>query len=462
MFNVVKGTHDVIKEEAKKYSYIEEVMTNIAVIYGYQEFRTPVIESSDLFTRSVGDSSDIVRKEMYTFKDKGGRNITLRPEITAGIIRSMVNAKLFAIQDYPVKAFYCGPNFRYERPQQGRYRQFNQFGIECAGVTTVERDVEVIALGYTMLKYLNFDKVKLLINTLGDEQSRENYKTALKEYFGKHIENMCSDCQERYKLNILRILDCKDPADRPIIDGAPKIQDYLTDAAKERFEKVKEYLTKLEIPFEVDQELVRGLDYYTGVVFEFHYTSQNGNNYGAIGAGGHYGNLIKEIGGPNLEGVGFAFGIERLAKVMEDDNLFPNLDNTTDIFIMPMGDKARDFAVGLAFQLRKAFYSCEVCYEQKGMGQMFKKAERRNSKLAFIIGDDEILNETVTVKKLDTKEQVSVKLDDLDDFLGKYFNSESEHHHHECECCEGDDCECEHDHEEGHCCHHHDGCCKKA
>lgn len=273
MFNVVKGTHDVIKEEALKYSYIEETLTNIAVNYGYQEFRTPIIENSELFTRSVGDSSDIVRKEMYTFEDKGGRSITLRPEMTAGIVRSMVNAKLFANQDFPVKAFYCGPNFRYERPQQGRYRQFNQFGVECAGVSTVERDVETIVLGYHMLSFLRFKNLKLLINTLGDEETRENYKKALREYFGAHIEEMCNDCKERYKLNILRILDCKDPDDRPIIDKAPKITDYLSDAARERFEKIKKYLTNLEIPFEVDDELVRGLDYYTGVVFEFHYTS---------------------------------------------------------------------------------------------------------------------------------------------------------------------------------------------
>lgn len=457
MYSVVKGTHDVIKDEAQKYSYIEEVMTNVALNYGYQEFRTPVLENSDLFTRSVGDSSDIVRKEMYTFDDKGGRSITLRPEFTAGIIRSMVNAKLFANQDYPVKAFYCGPNFRYERPQQGRYRQFNQFGVECAGVTTIERDVETIALGYSMLKFLGFANVKLLINTLGDDESRENYKIALKEYFSKHIEDMCEDCKERFKLNILRILDCKDPEDRPIIDGAPKIGDYLTKDAKEKFEKLTKYLTDLNIPFEVDQELVRGLDYYSGVVFEFHYTSQNGNNYGAIGAGGHYGHLIKDIGGPELEGVGFAFGIERLAKVMEDDDLFPNLFSGVDIYIMPMGDKAREFAVNLAFNLRKLCFATEICYEAKGMGQMFKKAERKNASLAIIIGDDELASDSVTVKDLAKKEQTNVKLVDLKDYLDKFFHVDDNHEHsHETECCEGD-CDCE-DEENCKC----DGNCQKA
>lgn len=468
MFNVVKGTHDVIKEEALKYSYIEETLTNIAVNYGYQEFRTPIIENSELFTRSVGDSSDIVRKEMYTFEDKGGRSITLRPEMTAGIVRSMVNAKLFANQDFPVKAFYCGPNFRYERPQQGRYRQFNQFGVECAGVSTVERDVETIVLGYHMLSFLRFKNLKLLINTLGDEETRENYKKALREYFGAHIDKMCSDCKERYKLNILRILDCKDPDDRPIIDKAPKITDYLSDAARERFEKLKKYLTDLEIPFEVDDELVRGLDYYTGVVFEFHYTSVNGNNYGAIGAGGHYGHLIGEIGGPDIEGVGFALGIERLAKIMEEDGLFPELSNGIDIYIMPIGEKAVEKAVSLALDLRIGFFSTEVCYEKKSMGALFKKAERKNAKYAVIIGDDELKDETVNVKNMNTKEQVNIPMNDLMDYLISEFDKEHQHSDSHCCCCEGDDCECDGDcdcdcdcdNEEGHCCHHND--CNKA
>ena len=465
MFNVVKGTHDVIKEEAEKYSYIEEVLINVALNCGYSEFRTPIIENSELFTRSVGDSSDIVRKEMYTFEDKGGRSITLRPEMTAGIIRSMVNAKLFANQDYPVKAFYCGPNFRYERPQQGRYRQFNQFGVECAGVTTIERDVETIALGYSMLKFLGFNNVKLLINTLGDEKSRTDYQAALKEYFGKHIDEMCEDCKERYKLNILRILDCKNPNDRPIIDKAPKIQDYLTLEAKEKFDKIKTYLTDLNIPFEVDDELVRGLDYYTGVVFEFHYTAKNGNNYGAIGAGGHYGHLIKEVGGPDLEGVGFAFGIERLAKVMDDDGLFPNLARGVELFIMPMGQKAIEYSVGLAFVLRKLCFSTEICYENKSFNSMFKKAERRNATLALIIGDDELNKEEITIKELETKEQTTIPIAELKNYLEDYFGTNEEHHHHdgcECECCGGEDCDCDKDSDENEecCCHKNEDCHK--
>ena len=300
MFNVVKGTHDVILEEATKYSYVEEVLTKIATLYNYKEFRTPIIESNELFNRSVGESSDIVRKEMYTFLDKGNRLITLRPEMTASTIRSMVNAKLFANNDYPIKAYYLGPNFRYERPQQGRYRQFNQFGIECCGVNNFYRDVEVIALGYNALKMLGFTNLKLKINSLGDQETRNDYKKALTSYFGEKIEQMCEDCKERYTKNILRILDCKVESDQEIIKDAPTLDKFYSKNAKEHFDNVLKALDEIGIEYEIDHSLVRGLDYYTGVVFEYHYTSKLGKNYGAIGGGGHYANLIKEIGGPDL------------------------------------------------------------------------------------------------------------------------------------------------------------------
>ena len=267
MFSVVKGTHDVILEEATKYSYVEEVLTKIATLYNYKEFRTPIIESNELFNRSVGESSDIVRKEMYTFLDKGNRLITLRPEMTASTIRSMVNAKLFANNDYPIKAYYLGPNFRYERPQQGRYRQFNQFGIECCGVNNFYRDVEVIALGYNALKMLGFTNLKLKINSLGDQETRNDYKKALTSYFGEKIEQMCEDCKERYTKNILRILDCKVESDQEIIKDAPTLDKFYSKNAKEHFDNVLKALDEIGIEYEIDHSLVRGLDYYTGVVF---------------------------------------------------------------------------------------------------------------------------------------------------------------------------------------------------
>lgn len=430
MFNVLKGTHDVILDEARQYSYVEELLTKVASLYNYKEFRTPIIESSDLFLRSVGEGSDIVRKEMYTFYDKGDRLITLRPEMTAGTIRSMVNNKLFANQDFPIKAFYVGPNFRYERPQQGRYRQFNQFGIECCGVNSPYRDAEVISLGYNALKMLGFSNLKLKINYLGDEESRSKYRDALREYFGNKIEEMCDDCKERFNKNVLRILDCKVPHDIEIVKDAPRIRDYLSENSKKYFNSILEFLDRIGVEYELDDNLVRGLDYYTGVVFEYHYVSNLGKNYGALGGGGHYSNLINEIGGPNLEGVGLALGIERLVSVMQDDNLFDDLKSNLDIYIMPLGEKVLKSANSLANFLRLNGFSTDICLENKNMSQMFKKAERRNASFAVIIGEDELNNDCVILKNLHTKEQTQVKNEDLLDKLDELFD-EDEHHHHE-------------------------------
>ena len=428
MFSVVKGTHDVILEEATKYSYVEEVLTKIATLYNYKEFRTPIIESNELFNRSVGESSDIVRKEMYTFLDKGNRLITLRPEMTASTIRSMVNAKLFANNDYPIKAYYLGPNFRYERPQQGRYRQFNQFGIECCGANNFYRDVEVIALGYNALKMLGFTNLKLKINSLGDQETRNDYKKALTSYFGEKIEQMCEDCKERYTKNILRILDCKVESDQEIIKDAPTLDKFYSKNAKEHFNNVLKALDEIGIEYEIDHSLVRGLDYYTGVVFEYHYTSKLGKNYGAIGGGGHYANLIKEIGGQDVEGVGLALGIERLVNVMNDDNLFDSLEEGLDIYIMPLGEKAINESNKIANFLRLNGYSCDICLESKNFGQMFKKAQRRNAKYALIIGDNELESKNVVVKDLALEKQETVANDDLLEYLDEKFDVEVHHH----------------------------------
>ncbi len=427
MISVVKGTHDVILDEASKYTYVEQILIRTAELYGYKEFRTPIIESTPLFIRSVGDSSDIVRKEMYTFLDKGERSITLRPELTAGVIRSMVNNKLFVDQDYPRKGYYVGPCFRYERPQQGRYRQFNQFGVECVGVDNSYRDSEVIILAYNGLKMLGFKNITLKINTLGDEESRANYKKVLKEYFASHIDEMCGDCHDRLELNPLRILDCKVPEDQEIVKKAPKMSDFLTESAKNYFNKVLEILKDNEVKYEIDDSLVRGLDYYSGVVFEFHYTSKTGKNYGAIGAGGHYNNLVKELEGPDIEGVGFAMGIERLVSVMNDDEMFNDVeleDTEIDIYCLPIGEENIAYSLKLVNSLRAYGYSCEICLENKGMSQMFKKAERRKAKLALIIGENEIKNEEVVLKDLSTKVQSTVKNADLIEVLDNIFDSD--------------------------------------
>ena len=414
----VKGTHDIFGEETNAYDMVESMMKSIAELYAYNGVRPPVLEYNSVFVRGVGESSDIVRKEMYTFPDKGGRDLTLRPEFTAGIMRLVVQNKLYATNELPLKLYYCGPVFRYERPQLGRYRQFNQFGVESIGNNAPLNDVEVIVLAYTILCSLGLEGVTIKINTLGDEISRDNYRNALRGYFANHIENMCEDCKNRFELNPLRILDCKVPEDRPIIDGAPSIGDYLTPGSKARFEEVLDALSVLQIPYEVDEGLVRGLDYYSETVFEFHYKSKTGADYGAIGAGGHYGKLMQELGGPELPGVGFSFGIERIVSVLKDDEKLENINNNVDIYVMPLGDQEALFAQEVAVMLRNGGgYRVDMCFDKIKLGNMFKRASNKGAKYAIIVGENEVNNESVIVKDLAKQEQTTVKVDDLIEYI---------------------------------------------
>ena len=431
--NNVKGTRDIIGEEANAFNYIENLLKQICELFAYNEVKPPVLEHTELFVRGVGESSDVVRKEMYTFLDKADRSVTLRPEFTAGIMRLIVNNKLLNTNELPYKAYYVGPVFRYERPQLGRYRQFTQFGVEAVGNNTPEIDVETMVLAYTILTSLNLDNVSIKINTLGDEESRQNYKNALKEYFAKYLDQMCPDCHSRYELNPLRILDCKVPEDQKIVAGAPKMKDYLSDAAKERFNKVLALLDDLEIPYEVDDTLVRGLDYYSETVYEFHYVSSTGNDYGAIGAGGHYGGLVKEIGGPEVAGVGFSFGIDRLYSVLRDDDLLPDgLDNPIEIYVMPMGEVAKPLAMQTAAALRISGYRVDMCFEEAKLGNMFKRAERKGAKFAVIIGENEVNNQEVIIKNLATTVQNSVPVSELIEKISQEMGDE---------CC-GGECQC--------------------
>ena len=423
----VKGTHDIFGEETNAYEKVESLMKAIAEIYAYHGVRPPVIEYNSVFVRGVGESSDIVRKEMYTFPDKGGRELTLRPEFTAGIMRMVVQNKLYATNELPLKLYYVGPVFRYERPQLGRYRQFNQFGVESIGHNAALNDVEVIALAYTILCSLGLENVKLKINTLGDEESRNNYRTALKEHFGKHIDKMCEDCKNRYELNPLRILDCKVPDDRPYIETAPKIGAYLSDASRARFDEVLDALEALQIPYEIDQSLVRGLDYYSETVFEFHYKSKTGNDYGAIGAGGHYGKLMSELGGPELPGVGFSFGIERIVSVLKDDGLLEDIKDELDAYIMPLDKDSSLYAQSIATILRNSGgYKVDVCFDNTKLANMFKRANNKNAKFAVIIGETERNEETVVLKDLKKQEQITVKVENLIDKFDELYQSEYE------------------------------------
>ena len=440
--NNVKGTHDVIGNEANLYSAIENLLKQIAELYMYSEVRPPVLEYSELFVRGVGESSDVVRKEMYTFLDKGERSLTLRPEFTAGIMRLIVQNKLLATNDWPLKLYYCGPVFRYERPQLGRYRQFNQFGIEAVGHNSPVNDVEVITMAYSMLVSLGLENVKIKINTLGDEESRNTYRTALKEFFKDKVANMCEDCQSRYELNPLRILDCKVPQDKEIIKDAPKMSDYLSQASKDRFAVVCHALKELEIPFEVDDSLVRGLDYYSETVFEFHYLSQKGCDYGAIGAGGHYSHLVKEVGGPDLPGIGFSFGVERLASVITDDGLTPsNIENQCDVYVMCLGEQNQVLGLSYANEARLNGYAAEMCFDNTKMGNMFKRAEKKGAKVAVILGDNERENNIVILKNMETKEQIEVPSNEYLEKLDSILSAEENCCGGDKECCCGSGCE---------------------
>ena len=409
----VKGTHDIIGGEAENYSYVENVMSQIASFFAFKQVRPPVLEHSELFVRGVGESSDVVRKEMYTFDDKGGRSLTLRPEFTAGIMRLIVQNKLLPISELPLKLYYCGPVFRYERPQLGRYRQFNQFGVESVGHASPYADVEVISLAYTILQSLGLQNVTIKINTLGDEVSRDAYRAALKDFFKDKVENMCEDCRMRYQINPLRILDCKVPSDQEIVKDAPKMSAYISEASQKRFSQVLESLKAMDIPYEVDDTLVRGLDYYSETVFEFHYVSNKGNDYGAIGAGGHYDKLVHEIGGPDAPGVGFSFGVERLVSVLCDDGLLEQADLPLDAYVMPLGIESQKNALMVANELRVLGYRVDMCYDDVKLGNMFKRAEKKQAKLAIIIGEEEIKNESVVLKNMETKEQITVSLEEL-------------------------------------------------
>ena len=431
--NNVKGTRDIIGEEANAFNYIENLLKQICELFAYNEVRPPVMEYSELFVRGVGESSDVVRKEMYTFLDKAERSITLRPEFTAGIMRLIIQNKLLSTSELPVKSYYVGPVFRYERPQLGRYRQFSQFGVEAVGNNSPEIDVETIILAYTILTSLNLDGVTIKINTMGDEESRINYKKALKEYFAKYLDQMCPDCHSRFELNPLRILDCKVPEDQKIVAGAPKMKDFLSDSAKERFNKVLKLLDEMDIPYEVDDTLVRGLDYYSETVYEFHYVSSKGNDYGAIGGGGHYDKLVKELGGPDVAGVGFSFGVDRLFSILRDDELLPEgLNNPVEIYVIPMGDVSKVLAMQTTAALRISGYRTDLCFEEAKLGNMFKRAERKGAKFAVIIGENEVNNQEVIIKNLATTEQITVQVSELIEKISQLMGDE---------CC-GDQCQC--------------------
>lgn len=411
MYQTVKGTYDILPDELKNFEDLEDSFRICLELYGYKLMKTPVFEYAGVFKKE-NDTSDMVTKEMYTFSTNDKDTYALRPEGTAGLIRSVIQNKLYASADMPLKLAYIEEMFRHERPQKGRQRQFTQMGIECLGDKSPLIDAEVIALGYNYIKLVGLKDIKVLINTLGDSASRINYTIALKDYFSKYEDQLCPDCRNRLQKNPLRILDCKIDRDKEFMAEAPKMRDYLTAEAKEYFEKVKGYLDALEIPYTEDDRLVRGLDYYTDTVFEVVSTHADAGAQATVFAGGRYDNLVEELGGPSLSGIGFAIGMERLLLMAEAEDVLSEYEEYVDCYIIDM-TKGSSYALKVAENLRTNFYSCIANMYERSMKSQFKSVDRYNANYTVIIGDDEKENNTVTLKDNISKEQYSIAFDKL-------------------------------------------------
>lgn len=406
MITKPKGCYDVTGEVAKKYQRICEVVSAYAKIYNYKYIRTPLFESTELFKRGVGDTTDIVQKETYDFTDRGGRYFTLRPEGTAGVVRNFIEDKLYGNQSSVVKEFYIGTMYRYERPGLGRNREFTQFGVECLGSDDEMMDAEVISFSYNILKELGLD-VTVKINNLGSVEDRENYKKALVEYLTPHINDLCEDCQNRIKTNPLRILDCKVDDQSEILKNAPSILDYHSKESNDRFNKILTYLDYLDIDYEVDNTLVRGLDYYDYMVYELKL-----NDSLALGGGGRYNHLVKNLGGPEVPAVGFACGIERIINEMNDESF-----NNIDVYVMCVNDEEKIKANIITQDLRLNNIICETNVMGKSLKSQFKEADNMNAKNLIILNSEDLSKGLITVKDNVTKEELKVPEDEIIDYI---------------------------------------------
>lgn len=406
MITKPKGCYDVTGEVARKYQRICDVVSAYAKIYNYKYIRTPLFESTELFKRGVGDTTDIVQKETYDFTDRGGRSFTLRPEGTAGVVRNFIEDKLYGNQSSVVKEFYIGTMYRYERPGLGRNREFTQFGVECLGSDDEMMDAEVISFSYNILKELGLD-VTVKINNLGSVEDRENYKKALVEYLTPHINDLCEDCQNRIKTNPLRILDCKVDDQSEILKNAPSILDYHSKESNDRFNKILSYLDYLDVDYEIDNTLVRGLDYYDYMVYELKL-----NDSLALGGGGRYNHLVKNLGGPEVPAVGFACGIERIINEMSDDS-----HDNIDVYVMCVNDEEKIKANIITQDLRLNNIICETNVMGKSLKAQFKEADNMNAKNLIILNSEDLSKGLVTVKDNVTKEEVKVPEDEIIDYI---------------------------------------------
>ena len=415
--NAPRGTQDILPGTSEKWQYVEQQLADLCRRYHYKEVRTPIFEHTELFQRGVGDSTDIVQKEMYTFEDRGGRSVTLRPEGTASVVRAYVQNKVYGLPNQPTKYFYMGPMFRYERPQQGRMRQFVQFGIEALGSDDPAIDAEVLSLALNSYKELGLKSLKLVLNSLGDEESREAHRNALIQHFAPHREELCSDCQVRLDQNPLRVLDCKKDRDHPAMAEAPSILEYLNEYSKDYFERVKQYLDVMDIDYVIDPNLVRGLDYYNHTAFEIMSEAEGFGAITTLSGGGRYTGLVKEVGGPETSGIGFAMSIERLLLALEAEGVELPISQGLDCFVVALGEEAEKVAVKLTNDLRGAGVQVDKDYLGKKMKAQFKAADRLDSQYVLVLGEQELENGVINVKDMETGEQTEVALENILDYM---------------------------------------------
>ena len=401
-----RGTKDITPKDAYKWNYVENKFREICSLFGYEEMRTPVFEHTELFKRSVGDTTDIVQKEMYSFTDKGGRDITLKPEGTAGVVRAFIENKLYA-DTQPTKLFYITPCFRYERPQAGRQRQFHQFGIEALG-----SDKPSLALAVQFFTEVGLKDLAVSINSVGCPTCRAEYNARLKEYLDKKSDVLCETCLERKDKNPMRVIDCKNPTCKENLNDIPFMVDHICDDCKDHFEKLQTYLKEMDINFVVDKTIVRGLDYYKKTAFEI--ISNDIGSQSTVCGGGRYDGLVEQLGGPKgVSGIGFALGAERLLLTMENNNIEIENPYATDIFIVTIGDEAKTKSFKLLKDLRTNHISAENDHLDRSVKAQFKYSDKINAKFTIVIGDDELANDTATLKNMSTSEQTTIKLSEI-------------------------------------------------
>lgn len=410
-----RGTNDFLPGDSEKWQYIEKLCRNVCAEYGFREIRTPIFEHTELFLRSVGETSDIVEKEMYSFEDKGFRHVTLRPEGTAGTVRAFLENKLYA-DPKPTKLYYIGPMFRYDQPQAGRYRQFHQFGAEVFGAASPGVDAEVIALAVEIFKRLGLTGLTVKLNTVGCAKCRPAHAEHLKQYFRQHMEKLCPTCRDRLERNPLRILDCKNEACKEVAKGAPTTVEAACDDCKSHFQKVQEYLNAVGVSYEIDTNLVRGLDYYTQTAFEV-IINHIGSAQNAIAGGGRYNGLLGEIGGEDMPGIGFAIGLERLLLTLEEQQIDLHLSAYPAVYIAPLGEAAQKEAFMLTMELRNRGIYTEKDYLGRSLKAQMKSADRFEAQYVVIIGDEELMKEEAVIREMATGEQTEVPFCEIASYL---------------------------------------------